>query len=220
MRLGLPHAVVSFVTLAIVAACTAFGAEGTNAPADAGADVFDDVPDADAAKDADAAQPNVRRRVVFVTSETWVGSLLGGVDGADAKCQARAVEAGAPSIRGRPFVAWLSAPGTSAGSRVAETGDGIFVRPDDVRIADGLAELLGGKLDVEIDVDENSDVVTSNGVWTGTLLDGGGASDTCDGWVANVQGMLGKTVARDPSWTASAPSPCGSTYEHLYCFER
>jgi hypothetical protein len=103
---------------------------------------------------------------VFVTSNIYRGDL-GGLLGADAKCQALADAAGL----GGEFKAWLSAagPGNSAADRLTHA-TGPYVRVDGVQVAANWTDLVDGLLSAPISIDEHGAPVISGtmGVWTGT----------------------------------------------------
>src|SRR5688500_15355507 len=108
-------------------ACGSFGSDPAE-PSDAGVEAIDvsdahapdDVADADAqdANEAEAEAPLIDAgppypcngdagcgRLVFVTSAVWQGNL-GGVSGADAKCNEVAQASPLPMLRARKWVAW------------------------------------------------------------------------------------------------------------------
>ena len=186
---------------------------------------------------------------VFVTSTKYDGNL-GGLSGADAKCQAAADDPnkdGNTSDRlGGTWKAWLSDSQTSAESRLHHF-NGQFVRVGDgVVIADDWSELtLGFGLQKPIVKTETgaSLLATSpwavSAVWTNTREDGtiyiySGSSYTttsCDNWTTNTsdlakKGWVGITsstaddVSTTASWTRQGSSSCSSTTRRLYCFEQ
>jgi hypothetical protein len=122
--------------------------------------------------------PSVKR--VFVTSTTYIGNL-GGLVGADDKCQERADAAGLSGT----FKAWLSAAGTgnSAAERLTHAPVP-YVRVDGVQVAANFTDLVDGTLAAPISLDEFGNPFTINAVWTGTLPDGHSAGADCRGWTA------------------------------------
>lgn len=159
-------------------------------------------------------------RIVFVTSTTFLGALMG-LDGADALCQQIADRSGS-SVRGRKFLAWLSVVQMRAGDRLVH-GTKAYKRTDGHVVAANWNELTKGNLLEPIDRDEKgmqrSPVVP---VWTGTLLGGGLHLPSCDDWTtgtAAASGTRGTTLAKDLTWTEGAEADC-SMPAALYCFER
>lgn len=162
---------------------------------------------------------------VFVTSQTFNGNL-GGLSGADEKCQALANAAGL----GGTWVAWLSDSSHNASDRISKTNDGYY-RLDGVKIAANYSDLLDGEIENPINVYENLSVVGSelSGeevlVWTGTNSSSGALpSDPqyCSNWLdASHQtfGYCGKTSDTDQAWSMAAAAYC-DTRHRLYCFEK
>lgn len=167
-----------------------------------------------------------RDRLVFVTSERYVGDKLEGIIKADQACN-KLAEAAGLYAEGRavaPMRAWLSGSEYDAGTRIL-FGEGRYVRPDGEVVVDGLDELFSGHLRVPISVDETG-IETNGTVWTNTRPDGTAVSktDTCNNWSYNnkyVYSFVGGTLGTDLTWTFKNP---GDPYlcdadAHLYCFE-
>lgn len=157
---------------------------------------------------------------VFVTSTTYNGNL-GGLVGADSKCQARAVAAGLPGT----FKAWLSDGTTSASSRLDHSTVN-YVRTDGVVVANGWSDLTDATLDAVICKDENSNIVgtctASRDVWTNTQTNGSARTSHCLVWTSNQgaeSGYTGGSSWSDLSWTAATTDTC-NTLKRLYCFEQ
>jgi hypothetical protein len=130
---------------------------------------------------------------VFVTSTLYTGDL-GGLRGADAKCQERA-EAGA--LDGR-YKAWLSDSSTSAAARLAHAAVP-YVLVDGALVAKDWAGLIQGRLLLPIQLTELGELPTitphPNGcgdalVWTNTKEDGSAASTdrSCRDWTDGTSG--------------------------------
>lgn len=176
--------------------------------------------------DADAAPPigcqgaTSCERVVFVTSLSYQGDL-GGVAGADAKCQATADQAGLASIKGRTFVAWVSTTQTSPALRFAQ-GTRAYVGATGMLIAADWQDLTNGGLAGGIDLDENG-VKRGDGAWTGTKSAGATfAGDSCLDWTAKeflAGGARGNVGGSGAGWSSGATDPCG-LFHRLYCFEK
>lgn len=159
---------------------------------------------------------------VFATS-TFHDGNLGGLAGADAICEQRAIAA---ALGAGPWVAWLSTNGPGAvDARDRLTPDsGPFVRaaqPGTV-IANDISDLTDGILQSAIALDEfgNTPAVVI-GVKTGTKEDGTAEAFTCDDWTVAGSGTqtIGLITATDATWTQSGlPLGCGIE-NRIYCFE-
>lgn len=160
---------------------------------------------------------------MFVTSTLYKGDL-GGLAGADLKCQNAAVAIG---LSGQ-FKAWLSmngAPAVSALSRINDVGPWFSV--------DGKQKYFNNKAGlatsplVLVSMDEKGKVVNTSGgepgdVWTGTAAGGTATPADCGGWIdasSSATGTYG-LLASITSWTeAGSPSFCSGT-RRLYCIEQ
>lgn len=182
----------------------------------------------------------------FVTSENpGNGGDLGGLEGADAHCQALAESAG---MGDKTWRAYLSTSTVDARDRI---GDGPWYNVDGVMIAEDVEQLHGdNNLTSETAIDENGDtpayLVMVDGqaqragdslvhdILTGTNEDGTAHDLTCNDWTdgtSDAQAMLGHAdrMGREPgvnSWNAVHPSQ-GCAMENLiptggagmfYCF--
>jgi hypothetical protein len=173
-------------------------------------------------------------KLVFVTSTTYDGNL-GGVAGADAKCQARAVAA---SLAGT-FKAWLSGPTLASSPSVRFTKATIPYRlVDGVAIAMDWADLTDGTILAPINKTEFG-VLFQGMAYTFTLPNGtpglfGSATSNCYGgdchcnnWTnPNAQGTplpgsaVGQTHVSNDDWSDySFYNGCGGPHP-LYCFEQ
>jgi len=156
---------------------------------------------------------------VFVTSTTYTGKL-GGLSGADAKCQARADAAGL----GGTWVAWLSDSTTNAKDRIPDTNVGYY-RLDGVKVADNKADLTDGNIDNPINVNEEGTSYSSGIVRTGTKSDGTVDTYTCNDWTTDSStsyGGIGDITKTDNRWTDYWPDFYTANCLHwraLYCFE-
>lgn len=157
---------------------------------------------------------------VFVTSSTYNGNL-GGLSGADAKCQGKASAAGF----GGTWKAWLSDSVTSASSRL-EHFNGPYVRKDGLVVANNWTDLTDGTLQNPIRIDElGRDMYNyTNAAWTGTTISGDIITPNCNNWTdgsTGFQGILGGISSTISYWTvgASSTSICSNTIA-LYCFEQ
>jgi hypothetical protein len=160
------------------------------------------------------------KNVVFITS-TLYNANLGGLAGADAKCQARADAAELPGS----YRAWLSDSATSAADRFAHSALP-YVLINGAQIAANWTDLTDGTLAAPINVDESGFAPTDKGyAWTSTTVAGqalpADSLITCQDWGSAdslLQGSLGSSRTSDAGWTDSSLSAnCGYT-THLYCF--
>jgi len=182
--------------------------------------------DADATADADAdagigCQGAVAcERVVFVTSLDYSGNL-GGIAGADAKCQALADQSSIARIKGRTFLAWVSTSMTPASVRMVH-GTQPYVLGDCTTIAASWSDLTDGNLQNGISVDQLGGN-QGGSAWTGTNSTNasfGGAS--CADWTSMALGMKGvggNVGGNGGGWSNGGIDDCGLNH-NLYCFEK
>lgn len=154
-------------------------------------------------------------RIVFVTEAAFQGDL-GGIAGADEKCQAEADDAG----YGVPFRAWLS----TAGGGVAWLDDDVdprpLVRPDGEPIADSIDALA--TLEFPIEVTAKKTIAAFENVWSNTTPEGLSATNVdCGGWLeTSGGGQIGLNSATDSTWTFKGSSTLCTKPAHLYCVEQ
>ncbi|MFN8678271.1 MAG: hypothetical protein U0Z70_17955 [Thermomicrobiales bacterium] len=164
----------------------------------------------------------------FVTSQTFSGAAIGGLAGADAKCQTLATGAGLPGT----YQAWLSDDTESAEFRFPiffgpwrlppNAVDGSNLPPVVATHIDDLTTCgTASCLKSAINRTETGNIITGSVlVWTNTLANGLAGTDSCSGWTSNTgNGLFGQTSAVDEKWTDSGDTfDCGSGLS-LYCFE-
>lgn len=158
-------------------------------------------------------------KYIFVTSTSYDGNL-GGVSGADDKCQAHADLAGLPGT----YLAWISDGTDTPDSRFNEN-PGIYKLTDETTIATDWADLIDGTLSTAIDLDESGNAAPSS-AWTDVEDDGTdnttNATDRCQNWTSNTSGndgRRGSTSSTTSTWTSTATSSCDNTYA-LYCVQK
>ncbi len=185
----------------------------------------------------------------FVTSSTSVTGNLGGLAGADARCQSLASAVG---LGGRTWRAYLSAERDANGNRVdarSRIGEGPWNNVNGVAVAANLAELHSRKGDYKVFIDERGQPI--NGQWPGTpapvqhdILTGSNADGTlmvgftCADWTSDSTSAVaqvghsdglgpgGDTSGALSSWnSAHANQNCANTAPRggagrLYCFAR
>lgn len=177
-------------------------------------------PDASSDSDAfgDAALPDAPSpyNLAFVTPLSFNGDL-GGLAGADAKCDAAAIAAGLPGH----YRAWLSTPTVDAVSRFA--GARGWVRLDGRPFADSLTSLTVQNqvffpimFDANVGTAVNVAHTGTNADGTHSLLNGEG---TCNGWTsasATRNVTVGLTNHATIHWTNAAGGTCAQMFP-LYC---
>lgn len=154
----------------------------------------------------------------FVSDDRYAANL-GGVAGADAKCDALAVAAGLPGH----FKAWLSTDSVDAKDRVAAGG---LVRVDGAIVARTKADLVSGRILHPIVLDSKGKAHAGPGedfygeqVWAstsqlGVMIPGG----SCGGWTATTgTGNCGGAESSNVAWTRDYGCPCVEPHR-LYCF--
>jgi hypothetical protein len=181
---------------------------------------------------------------VFITSQNYNGNL-GGLSGADTKCQTAASSASLPGT----YKAWLSDSQTSAASRLSHSTTP-YVLVDGTLVANSWTDLVDGTIQHNINKTESGANPSTDGggyegsfahVWTLTHFDGSkidaGAPTlitTCENWTAATaeRSYLGTVADKstfdsqihsqeviDHAWTESALLPCNIAFP-LYCFQQ
>ena len=151
---------------------------------------------------------------IFVTSNTWSGAI-GGLAGADDKCQASAQYAGLAGT-------WRAIAGdteTTPSSRLIDT---LYYTLQGRVIADGIGDLFDGSIKVPINVDEHMNIQSSKDVWTGSYETGNIPAlktQTCNDWKwvsEGYEGIYGNTGNTDGKWIYVQSKPCYDSGK-LYC---
>ena len=174
------------------------------------------------------AQPTAIKRV-FVTSEKFQ-SNLGGLTGADAKCQALANAAHLHGI----FKAWVSDYTASPSTRFTHS-KGAYKLTNGTTIAKNWTDLTDGTIAAPIDVTELkfqipptiTPAIATKLVWTGTdehglLLRIGEYPDadfTCSSWTSNSGDWPAATALYNSNLKPFAGFGCGPS-ARLFCFEQ
>jgi hypothetical protein len=152
---------------------------------------------------------------VFLTSTLYDGKL-GGLSGADLKCQLKA-----DSLNlGGSFKAWLSDSKTAASSRLTNW-NGPYKTMDGIEIAENWTDLTDGVLKAPINIDEFGYKISWD-AWTNTDEKGESlGSEDCIGWTSNISyiGKVGSSSFVDLRWTNNSSSTCNYT-RRLYCLEQ
>lgn len=157
-------------------------------------------------------------RLVFLTSAVF-GAQLGGIEGADAKCQAAAETAGLDGT----FRAWISTPASSPMATFVQSSEP-YVRIDGVEVAANWSDLIDGELAAPLEVDEWGNVQNNaecGNVWTNTLRDGKPHDeDACTGWTGlQDAALLGRSDVSNYFWTEGCVQDCLKQH-HLFCVEQ
>ncbi|MGH9382868.1 MAG: hypothetical protein ACRD2N_01040 [Vicinamibacterales bacterium] len=135
----------------------------------------------------------------FVTSSTSTTGNLGGLAGADARCQSLAAGVG---LGGKTWRAYLSAERDTSGARVdarSRIGQGPWTNVNGVTVANNLNELHSRRGDAAAFIDERGQRI--NGQWTGSP--GPNQHDILTGSNADGTVMVGFTCA---DWTSDSAS--------------
>jgi len=170
-------------------------------------------------------------KLVFVSSMQY-GANLGGLGGADAKCQALAT---ASSLSGT-YKAWLSDDTTSAATRLAHAKVAYVLPDGSTVVANDWAGLTSGTLAHAIDRTEDGGTpattsycsLTTPTVFSNTLPSGtqDAVGFNCTNWTgAGTKVNLGNANATDLHWStwcsANATAYCdGTNVAALYCIEQ
>jgi hypothetical protein len=173
---------------------------------------------------------------VFVSSVPYTGGSLGGISGADAKCQELATAAGLSGT----FKAWLS-DSTHSPSTTFTRSPTPYVLVDGTVIASNWGDLTDGTINHAIDLTETGGFGTWNGyyAWTGTAEDGTASTQSCssspDCFCGNWQSIAGNGIvgyipgtAHDyysggHGWSEATYGSCISIYNNghpIYCFQQ
>ena len=146
----------------------------------------------------------------FVSSTTYKGGL-GGLAGADMKCQTLADAA----KLGGTWMAWLSDDTIGPADRfTTKGGNSPYVLVDGTKIADDWADLVDGTLDAQLNrTQSNVTPAAPNNVWTNTDINGKPSSTdrTCNKWTdqgGGVDGDFGERNQSDGRWTKKGAAAC------------
>jgi hypothetical protein len=157
---------------------------GTTPPPAPGPDASTDAGDAGADADADAATCPVGAlcdgtyNYAFITSTQQSVTTIGGVAGADALCDARALAAGLPGT----YVAWISSSTSNAKDRLG-TASG-WVRTDRRPFAASAEDPYASKLLYPLNLDETGALAPADPIATATEPDGTVATEHCLDWTS------------------------------------
>jgi hypothetical protein len=161
-------------------------------------------------------------KTVFVTSVRFNGNL-GGLKGADDKCQAQADDP-ASIVPSGTYLAWLSDGTDSPDTRFTKSSHP-YLLPDGTRIAENYTDLTGRSIQHFINIGPTGKTVGRNYIWTGTNQDGTTAPSIriCTGWIdpiANARGMIGSTGHTLTTWSSQSQDRCNTSRNRLACFQQ
>ena len=157
---------------------------------------------------------------IFVTSVDYDGNL-GGLSGADSKCQELAEAAGLE----KTYKALLSSSSVDAKDHLALTGSIVAIDSDDSQIViastteNFWSVTSSNNLVAKINVDENGQVRTGQTPWTGSSSSGEGSLNFCSDWASNDsvnEGDFGSTDSLDATWVENNFEDCNNL-NPLFC---
>jgi hypothetical protein len=164
-------------------------------------------------------------RFVFVSSQVYQGGALGGLEGADAKCQALASAAGLPGT----YQAWLGDLTGSPSTRFRRDG-GPFRLVGGELVAESWRALTTGPLHHAIDRTETGGPPPetmgcgwTGGVWTDTAMQGftSSGAGNCSNWSdSNATGAGCGLMRSQTQWTGAVGGAQCHFAAAIYCFEQ
>lgn len=167
----------------------------------------------------------------FVTSSNpGGGGDLGGLDGADAHCQALAESAGAGGKTWRAYLSVSAGGGEAAVNARDRIGSGPWFNYAGVQVADDLDDLHAesSRAGKENSTDENGNQVNGRGdspnmhdILTGSTLDGmafdDGADHTCSNWTSNAEDGSAQVGHHDRQGGGANPNSWNSAHASRGC---
>ncbi len=171
---------------------------------------------------AGPAYADQHEKTVFVTRAKF-DSNLGGLTGADDKCQAEANDP-ASIVPSGTYLAWLSDGTDSPDTRFTKSSHP-YMLPDGTMIAENFADLTDGSILHIINIAPTGKPLGSQEFWTGTDADGTTLQHlvTCNSWAGDTwpgnHGMAGSTIQKSTLWSNRVPVPCRES-RRLACFQQ
>ncbi len=170
---------------------------------------------------AGSAHADQHEKTVFITSAKFKSNNLGGLAGADDKCQAEA-DGLASIVPSGTYLAWLSDGTDSPDTRFTKSAHP-YMLPDGSKIAENFTDLTDGSILHKINSDPTGKPLGLQLFWTGTKSDGTTSLATCDGWTsppgAGFRGRVGSTIKTSTLWSARSSWRCSRSYR-LACFQQ
>jgi len=177
--------------------------------------------------DGCSAMCKTEAKIIFVSSQMYNGNM-GGLLGADAKCQALAVAANLPGT----YMAWLSDNTGSPSTRMVKSAVP-YVRPNGTKIANNWADLTDGNLLANLDMNENMGTTPLGNtscagggfktVWSNTTPSGtlGNANSSCSNWGSTNGGSAwGRSDQTTNIWTQWCSGGLCSWVSPIYCVQQ
>lgn len=160
-------------------------------------------------------------KYIFLSSQTYTGNL-GGLAGADQKCNTLAQNAGLTGT----FKAWLSDSVAFPRDRFIHS-DVPYILMNKVKIAENWADLIDGNLNAAITLTEERRVISSTpAVWTNSISNGeryfSSLYSTCSNFTSQDSGnsgIAGSSNRKDIGWSYDSYIQC-SQPARLYCVEQ
>ncbi len=157
----------------------------------------------------------------FITSTGFDGNL-GGMSGADAKCQLQADAGVMTRGLGLKWKALLSTDTVNANDTTRMQIQGPIMMLNSsavaVKVVDDATDLWDASLDRAFEFDENGDAVNV-GFWTGTGSAGDNFNFNCSNWTSSqssIQGTVGSSVFSGGFWANTVNQPCDAQ-RNLLC---
>ena len=171
-------------------------------------------------------------KIVFATSLTYNGNL-GGLAGADQKCQTHAMMGCLPSTA--TFMAWLSTAQDSPSTRFTQSSVP-YRRVDGAAVANSWGDLIDGSINVALNLDEKGNPAPNSNIPSGCMQDLAysgtttaglplmAATNRCSEWTSTTtEGQWGRFGATSGNWTdyctGNGGGTCGLSAV-IYCFEQ
>ena len=166
-----------------------------------------------------SGEETVEANIAFVTSQAWPPAELGGLAGADERCQAAAEAAGLPA---NTYLAWLATSDSAPYGPGRLEGARGWVRPDGRPFADLLDDLVDdGPLWYLLRLDEHGNDVGPVHVPAGTPPLMAGPTEMCGDWttddLSDVWGAYNSRSGWD-WWAALLLTDACDDPRRLFCF--
>lgn len=155
-------------------------------------------------------------KIVFVTQNSHLANF-GGIEGADAICQAEADTAGLEGV----FLAWLSDSTNSPSTRFTKSSYP-YVLANGTVVATDWEDLTDGSLLSPINRVATGGAHLSGHVWTSTTIAGTSRVDNCNNWTSSSGDWLaydGNLLYSNYAWTDHTHQWCTIRLK-LYCFQQ
>ena len=191
--------------------------------AEAGVEECDDGNEVDG--DGCTTQCLAENKRAFVSSMLYDGNL-GGLAGADAKCQALADAANLPGT----YMAWISTAGGSPSTRFTQSTTP-YVRVDGTQIAANWAALIDGSIDAALNLTESGGAAPVGNtscaggghptVWSATSQSGTYSGSACTDFTSTAgSGLWGEANMTNTSWTSWCSGGVCTWTSSIYCFQQ